>query len=280
MSGLDVVSRARCFGGEVRFLRHASRATGTDMEFSVFVPPQAEQGPVPVLWWLSGLTCTAENFTLKAGAQRLAAEHGLLVVAPDTSPRGEVPDAPDRWDLGTGAGFYVNATTEGWRDHYRMYDYVVEELPELVRAELPVAAGREAISGHSMGGHGALVCALRNPGRYRSVSAFAPISTPSQVQWGRDAFATYLGEDRAAWSEWDANELLPGARERLPILIDQGDADPFLGEQLLPEVFAATCEKLGHPCETRMQPGYDHSYWFIATFLPDHFAHHARALLG
>ncbi len=251
------------------------------MEFSVFVPPQAEAGPVPVLWWLSGLTCTAENFTLKAGAQRLAAEHGLLVVAPDTSPRGgDVPDAPDRWDLGTGAGFYLNATTEGWRDHYRMYDYVVEELPELVRSEFPVAPGRESISGHSMGGHGALVCALRNPGRYRSVSAFAPISAPSRVPWGEDAFTTYLGDDRAAWAEWDANELVPRARERLPILIDQGDADPFLGEQLLPGVFSATCQKYEHPCETRMQPGYDHSYWFIATFLPDHFAHHARALGG
>ncbi len=281
MPGLEVVSRSRCFGGEVSFLRHASRSTGTEMEFSVFVPPQAEAGPVPVLWWLSGLTCTAENFTLKAGAQRLAAEHGLLVVAPDTSPRGgDVPDAPDRWDLGTGAGFYLNATTEGWRDHYRMYDYVVEELPELVRSEFPAAPGRESISGHSMGGHGALVCALRNPGRYRSVSAFAPISAPSRVPWGEDAFTTYLGDDRAAWAEWDANELVPWARERLPILIDQGDADTFLGEQLLPGVFSATCQKYEHPCETRMQPGYDHSYWFIATFLPDHFAHHARALGG
>jgi S-formylglutathione hydrolase len=281
MAGLETVSRARCFGGEVRFLRHASQATGTDMEFSVFVPPQAADGPVPVLWWLSGLTCTAENFTVKAGAQRLAAEHGLLVVAPDTSPRGDgIPDRADRWDLGTGAGFYLNATTEGWRDHYRMYDYVVEELPELVRSHFPVRTGRESICGHSMGGHGALVCALRNPGRYRALSAFAPISCPSRVQWGRDAFTTYLGEDRSAWAEWDANELVPQARERLPILIDQGDADSFLGQQLLPEVFADTCEKHAHPCQTRTQPGYDHSYWFIASFLPDHFAHHARALLG
>ncbi len=279
MADLELVSASRCFGGEVRTLRHASRATGTEMELAVFVPPQAADGPVPVLYWLSGLTCTWENFTTKAGSQRLAAQHGLLVVAPDTSPRGDgIPDAPERWDLGTGAGFYLNATTEGWRDHYRMYDYVVEELPELVRSQLPARADREALCGHSMGGHGALVCALRNPGRYRSVSAFAPISTPSDVPWGRDAFTTYLGEDRSAWAEWDANQLLPGAAERLPLLIDQGDADGFLGTQLRPEVFAETCRRHGHPCETRMQPGYDHSYWFIASFLPDHFAHHARAL--
>jgi S-formylglutathione hydrolase len=279
MADLEIVSTSRCFGGEVRFLRHASQSTRCDMELSVFVPPRAADSPVPVLYWLSGLTCTAENFTGKAGAQRLAAEHGLLVVAPDTSPRGkDVPDVPERWDLGQGAGFYLNATTPRWRDHYRMYDYVVDELPELVRAHFRTTPGREAIAGHSMGGHGALVCALRNPGRYRSVSAFAPISTPSEVQWGRDAFTTYLGADAAAWSEWDANALVAGARERLPILIDQGTADRFLGEQLRPETFAATCARYDHPCETRMQPGYDHSYFFVASFLPDHFAHHAAAL--
>ena len=281
MADCEVLGTARVFGGETRMLRHASTATGTDMEFAVFVPPQAADGPVPVLYWLSGLTCTAENFTTKAGAQRYAAEHGLLLVAPDTSPRGDgIPDAPDRWDLGAGAGFYVNATTEGWRDHYRMYDYVVDELPELVRSTFDTAPGRESISGHSMGGHGALVCALRNPGRYRSVSAFAPISAPSQVQWGIDAFTTYLGDDRAGWAEWDANELVPAASERLPILIDQGDADSFLGDQLRPEVFAATCQANGHPCETRMQPGYDHSYYFIATFMEDHIRHHAKHLHG
>lgn len=280
MRDLETVSSNAAFGGEVRFLRHASAATHCEMELSVFVPPQASTGPVPVLTWLSGLTCTAENFTLKSGAQRLAAEAGVLVVAPDTSPRGEDVRDVDRWDLGTGAGFYVNATTPGWSDHYRMYDYVVEELPELIRSSFRVVPGREGISGHSMGGHGALVCALRNPGRYASVSAFAPISTPSQVQWGQDAFTTYLGEDRSTWAEWDANELVAGAGERLPLLIDQGDADAFLGEQLRPEVFAATCRAHGHPCETRMQPGYDHSYWFVASFLPDHFAHHAKALLA
>lgn len=279
MSDVEVVSKSRCFGGEVRFLKHASRSLRCDMQLSVFVPPQAAAGPVPVLWWLSGLTCTAENFTTKAGAQRLAAEHGLLVVAPDTSPRGEnVPDVPERWDLGQGAGFYVNATTPRWSEHYRMYDYVVEELPELVRSSFRVEPGRESISGHSMGGHGALVCALRNPGRYRSVSAFAPITTPSDVPWGRDAFTAYLGADRAAWAAWDANALVPDAAERLPILIDQGTSDGFLVEQLRPEVFAATCDRHRHPCTLRMQDGYDHSYWFIATFLPDHFAHHAAAL--
>ena len=282
MADLEVVSRSVCFGGETRFLRHASRSTGTKMEFSVFLPPQMASGPVPVLYWLSGLTCTAENFTAKAGAQRLAAEHGILVVAPDTSPRGDGISDVDRWDLGTGAGFYLNATTPGWADHYRMYDYVSEELPELVRAHFDVAPDRESIFGHSMGGHGALICALKNPGRYRSVSAFAPISSPSQCQWGQDAFSTYLGDDRDRWAAWDANALVAehasSTAHPLPILIDQGDADGFLSDQLRPEVFADTCAQHGQPCETRMQPGYDHSYYFIASFMPDHFAHHARAL--
>ncbi len=278
MPSLETLSTNRCFGGEVRFLRHASAATHGDMEFAVYVPPQAAAGPVPVLWWLSGLTCTAENFTTKAGAQRLAAEHGLLVVAPDTSPRGDDVRDVDRWDLGTGAGFYVNATTEGWRDHYRMYDYVTAELPELVAEHFPADPARQAISGHSMGGHGALICALRNPGRYASVSAFAPISSPSQVPWGTDAFTTYLGADRAVWADWDATELVAGAEERLPILIDQGDADDFLEEQLRPEVFREACARHGHPLESRLQAGYDHSYWFVASFLPDHFRHHAAAL--
>ena len=278
---LEILSRARCYGGEVQYLKHAARSTACPMEFSVFVPPQAGAGPVPVVWWLSGLTCTAENFTTKAGAQRHAAEHGVLVVAPDTSPRGDtVKDADDRWDLGQGAGFYVNATTPGWSDHYRMYDYVVEELPALVAKAFPADLSRQSIMGHSMGGHGALVCALRNPGRYRAVSAFAPISSPSDVQWGEDAFGAYLGPDREAWRAWDANALVADAQERLPILIDQGDADGFLAAQLRPEVFQATCDRHGHPCETRMQPGYDHSYWFIASFLGDHFAHHAKALAG
>lgn len=278
MPMLETLSTNRCFGGEVRFCRHASEATNCDMEFSVFVPPQANAGPVPVLWWLSGLTCTAENFTTKAGVQRLAADYGVLVVAPDTSPRGDGVRDVDRWDLGTGAGFYVNATTEGWRDHYQMYDYVTEELPDLIREHFPAAPGREAISGHSMGGHGALICALRQPGRYASVSAFAPISSPSQVPWGVDAFSTYLGDDRASWAAWDATELVADAGERLPILIDQGDADDFLDEQLRPDLFREACARQTHPLESRLQQGYDHSYWFVASFLPDHLRHHAAAL--
>lgn len=277
MSDLETVSRTSAFGGEIRFEQHRSEALSCDMEFSIFVPPQAANGPVPVLTWLSGLTCTAENFTIKSGAQRLAAEFGLLVVTPDTSPRGAFLRDVDRWDLGTGAGFYLNAVTEGWRDHYKMYDYVTEELPALVRKHFP-ATRREAISGHSMGGHGALVCALRNPGRYASVSAFSPISSPSQVQWGQDAFTTYLGDDRESWKEWDASELVGAATEQLPILIDQGAADEFLESQLRPERFQNICDDLGHPCTTRLQPGYDHSYWFVSSFLPDHFAHHAKAL--
>ncbi|REJ77171.1 MAG: S-formylglutathione hydrolase [Acidobacteria bacterium] len=291
MSELELLSGNRAWGGEVRTYRHAAQTTGCAMEFSVFLPPhalQANEGSgeagerFPLFTWLSGLTCTAENFTTKAGAQRLAAERGWMLLAPDTSPRGDrVPDAPERWDLGQGAGFYVDATTEGWRDNYRMYSYVTDELPELVHSHLPSDPARQMISGHSMGGHGALICALRNPGRYRSVSAFAPIVTPSRVPWGRDAFTTYLGTDEQAWKAWDASELVAaiGAGEpRQTLLIDQGDADPFLGEQLEPEAFAERCEELGHPCELRLRPGYDHSYWYVQTFLPEHFAWHAEAL--
>jgi S-formylglutathione hydrolase len=275
---LRIESSKRCFGGTVHVARHASVATGTSMRLSVFVPPAAARGPVPVLYWLSGLTCTDENFTTKAGAQRWAAEHGLLLVAPDTSPRGEgVPDDP-AWDLGQGAGFYVDATEPPWNASYRMYSYVTDELPAVVAEHFPVLPDRAGISGHSMGGHGALVCALRNPGKYRSVSAFSPIVAPSRVPWGHKAFAAYLGPDRARWRDWDATELV--ARTRLPfaILVDQGDADEFLERELKPELFAAACAKAGQPLRLRMQPGYDHSYYFIATFIGDHIEHHARAL--
>ena len=276
---LTLVSENRSFGGWHRRYRHTSRSLGCEMVFAVYLPPQAEAGPVPVLYWLSGLTCTDENFMQKAGAQRLAAELGIAIVAPDTSPRGTgVPGDPDgAWDFGLGAGFYVNATEEPWRRHYRMYDYVVEELPALVEAHFPVSDAR-SISGHSMGGHGALVCALKNPGRYRAVSAFAPIANPSACPWGEKAFARYLGADRARWLEWDACALIAGTRERLPLLVDQGEADGFLAEQLRPEALRAACAAAGHPLNLRLQPGYDHSYYFIASFIGDHIAHHAAAL--
>ncbi len=248
------------------------------MRFAVYLPPQAQAGPCPVLYWLSGLTCTEQNFVTKAGAQRYAAEHGLILVAPDTSPRGEgVADDPKSYDLGQGAGFYVNATEAPWATHYRMHDYVVQELPDLIEAHFPASKAR-SISGHSMGGHGALVCALKHPGRYCSVSAFSPIVAPSQVPWGEKALGAYVGADRAAWQAWDACELVRTATERLPLLIDQGGADEFLDRQLRPHLLRQACEAAGHPLQLQMRPEYDHSYYFIATFMGEHMAHHARAL--
>jgi len=247
------------------------------MKFGLFLPPQAQDGPVPVLYWLSGLTCTEQNFITKAGAQRHAAEHGIALVTPDTSPRSDDVADADGYDLGKGAGFYVNATQAPWSAHYRMHDYAVDELPALVEAYFPVTDAR-AISGHSMGGHGALVAALRNPGRYRSVSAFSPIVAPSQVPWGEKAFAAYLGNDREAWKRYDATELVKSAAEKLPLLVDQGEADEFLETQLKPQLLVAACAAAGHPLELRMRPGYDHSYYFIASFIGGHIAHHAAAL--
>lgn len=279
---LEIVSSNKSFGGWHKRYRHRSTCLNCDMVFAVYLPPQAEQGEkLPVLYWLSGLTCTDENFMQKAGAQRLAAELGLIIVVPDTSPRGEgVPDDPDKaWDFGLGAGFYVNATQEPWARHYRMYDYVVHELPALVEANFPVS-DRRGIAGHSMGGHGALVCALKNPGRYQSVSAFAPISNPMACPWGEKAFSRYLGDDRSRWREWDACALLAEAQERLPILVDQGDRDDFLDGQLKPDALQAAARASGHPLTLRLQPGYDHSYYFIASFIGEHIAHHARALQG
>ncbi|MCD9029138.1 S-formylglutathione hydrolase [Luteimonas sp. BDR2-5] len=271
------IEHRACFGGWQDVYEHGSNTLGCDMRFAVYLPPQAEDRRLPVLYWLSGLTCNEQNFITKAGAQRYAAEHGVILVAPDTSPRGDdVPDA-DGYDLGKDAGFYVNATTLPWARHYRMYDYVVDELPALVEAGFPVTDAR-AISGHSMGGHGALVIALRNPGRYRSVSAFAPIVAPTQVPWGEKAFATYLGPDRDAWKAYDATALVASAQEKLPLLIDQGDADEFLDGQLRPWLLQEAAERAGHPVYLRMQPGYDHSYYFIASFIGEHVAHHARAL--
>ena len=266
-----------CFGGRQEVWSHPSAVLGCTMRFGVYLPPQAEREDCPVLYWLSGLSCSEQNFIAKAGAQRYAAEHGVILVAPDTSPRGEGVADAEGYDLGIGAGFYLNATQAPWSRHYRMYDYVVDELPALVDAYFPTTTAR-AISGHSMGGHGALVIALKNPGRYRSVSAFAPIVAPSRVPWGEKAFAAYLGEDREAWRAWDAVALLREAVERLPLLVDQGDGDEFLATQLEPEWLQAACEQAGHPLRLRRQPGYGHSYYFIASFIGDHIAYHARAL--
>lgn len=274
---MERIEHRACFGGWQDVYRHRSEVLGCDMAVGVYLPPHAARGPCPVLYWLSGLTCNEQNFITKAGAQRYAAEHGIILVAPDTSPRGEDVADDAAYDLGQGAGFYVDATRQPWARHYRMYDYVVEELPALVEAGFP-ATGARAISGHSMGGHGALVIALRNPGRYRSVSAFSPVVAPSRVPWGEKAFSAYLGEDRAGWNQWDASELLAGATEKLPLLVDQGDADEFLAGQLRPALLQAACAAAGHPLILRLQPGYDHSYYFIASFIGEHVAHHAKAL--
>ncbi len=264
-------------GGWQDVYRHTSDVLGCDMHVAIYLPPQAETQKLPVLYWLSGLTCTEQNFITKAGAQRYAAEHGVVLVAPDTSPRGDDVADAEGYDLGKGAGFYVNATQAPWAAHYRMYDYLVDELPALIEANFPVSDAR-AISGHSMGGHGALTIALKNPGRYRSVSAFSPIVAPSQVPWGEKAFGAYLGEDRETWKAYDTVALIADATERLPLLVDQGDADEFLQTQLKPELLQAAAEAAGHPLTLRLQPGYDHSYYFIASFIGDHIAHHAKAL--
>ena len=266
------------FGGRQEVWRHASRSTGTDMKVGVYLPPKALAGEkCPVLYWLSGLTCTEQNFITKAGAQQFAAEHNLIVIAPDTSPRGEGVPNDDAYDLGQGAGFYLNATQAPWTTHFRMEDYVVDELPALIEQHFPATQAR-GIFGHSMGGHGALTLALRHPGRYQSVSAFSPIVAPSQVPWGQKALKAYLGDDPAVWKQHDTVALIAGAKERLPLLVDQGEADEFLAEHLRPELLQAACEQAGHPLTLRLQPGYDHSYYFIASFIGDHFAHHAKAL--
>ena len=276
---METISEAKCFGGTQGVYGHQSDSTNCAMRFSVFVPPRAEAGPVPVLYWLSGLTCTEENFTFKAGAQRYAAEYGVMLVAPDTSPRGvNLPGEDDAYDFGGGAGFYVDATEAPWSAHYRMYSYITAELPKLILANFPGDAARQGVFGHSMGGHGALVCALRNPDIYKSVSAFAPIVAPSQVPWGEKALAGYLGADRASWWQYDACELIRDGARIPDILIDQGKADNFLEEQLKPDLLREACAAAGQPLTLRMQDGYDHSYYFIASFIGDHIAHHAKAL--
>ena len=276
---MKLLSEHACFGGVQRFLAHDSTECRGEMRLAVYEPPQARHGRVPVLYYLSGLTCTEETFTIKAGAQRLAAERGLLLVAPDTSPRVRLPGDDAGWDFGLGAGFYVDATEEPWSAHYRMYSYVTRELPALIAAKFAVAdTSRQSIMGHSMGGHGALVCALRNPGQYRSVSAFAPIVAPSQVPWGRKAFGGYLGTNRDAWLVYDATHLVQQAPRVDEILIDQGLGDKFLNEQLRPELFADACARSGQKLQLRRHAGYDHGYYFIQTFMADHLAWHARAL--
>ncbi|TCT24115.1 S-formylglutathione hydrolase [Thiobaca trueperi] len=277
---MERIERIREFGGWLERYRHDSETCHCPMTFSVYLPPQAESGPVPAVYFLSGLTCTDDNVRVKAGAQRYAAELGLALVMPDTSPRGEtVSDAPDRYDLGQGAGFYVNASRPPWATHYRMFDYANLELPALVERALPLRPGRRSITGHSMGGHGALISALRNPGLYRSVSAFAPICNPVACGWGQGCLGAYLGDDPAAWKEWDATELIRAGATPLPLLIDQGTDDEFLAEgQLRPEALSRICAERDVPLTLRMQPGYDHSYHFIATFIGEHLAYHARAL--
>ncbi|HEU0230021.1 MAG TPA: S-formylglutathione hydrolase [Burkholderiaceae bacterium] len=279
--GLELISEHRCFDGVQRFYRHDSRAIGLPMRFSVFQPPQAVAGRVPVLFFLAGLTATEENFMVKAGAQRLAAQHGLMLVSPDTSPRGAgVPGEGDDWDFGTGAGFYLDATQAPWKTHYRMESYVARELFDIATGELPGDAGRVGIFGHSMGGHGALVLALRHRDQYRSVSAFAPIAAPSRCPWGQKAFTGYLGDDHAAWAEHDASLLMERSSCPYPggILVDQGLADAFLDEQLYPGEFEAACAKAGQPLTLRRHEGYDHGYYFLSTFMEDHLAFHAERL--
>ena len=278
---LELLNEHACFGGVQRFYRHDSSAIGLPMRFSVYLPPGHEGKRLPVLFYLAGLTCTEETFMIKAGAQRVAAEEGLILVAPDTSPRGAgVAGESDNWDFGVGAGFYVDALEGEWARHYRMYSYILE-LRELVLAQLPADPGRTGIFGHSMGGHGALVMALRNPSLFRSVSAFAPIAAPSRCPWGQKAFGGYLGADQAAWARYDASALMAGLREApFPggILIDQGLADKFLSEQLYPEAFEQACAQAGQPLELRRHPGYDHGYFFIQTFVADHLRVHRRQL--
>jgi S-formylglutathione hydrolase len=279
---MQLISSNKLFGGWYKRYSHASTATDCTMTFSIYLPPQLDNGTrVPVLYWLSGLTCTDENFMLKAGAQRVAADLGIALVAPDTSPRGNgvADDEDDAYDLGLGAGFYVNATEAPWKAHYQMYEYVVQELPELIEANFPVLTAR-SISGHSMGGHGALSIGLKNPLKYLSISAFSPITNPQHCPWGEKAFKAYLGPDENTWKDYDSCELIQRTvtGQQLPVLIDQGDADDFLEEQLKPQNLIEAAEKADYPIQLRMQQGYDHSYFFIASFIEDHLRFHAEYL--
>lgn len=277
MEPMENISRARSFGGWHKQYRHQSQVLNCEMRFAIYLPPQAASGPVPVLYWLSGLTCTDENFMQKAGAHRMAAELGIALVAPDTSPRGEDVANDDGYDLGQGAGFYLNATQEPWAKHYRMEDYVLHELPELIESVFPVTQKR-ALAGHSMGGHGALTLALKNPERFSSISAFSPIVNPVNVPWGEKAFTAYLGANRESWKAYDSCELIRQAQVHLPMLVDQGTEDSFLEEQLKPELLVQAADQVGYPLQLRMQEGYDHSYYFIASFIGEHLEFHSRYL--
>jgi S-formylglutathione hydrolase len=275
---IENISSTKSFGGWHQQYSHESEVLNCTMRFAIYLPPHVEDGKsVPVLYWLSGLTCTDENFMQKAGAQRIAAELGIAIVAPDTSPRGEDVADDEGYDLGKGAGFYVNATQSPWDRHYQMYDYVLSELPQLIEANFPVT-GQRSISGHSMGGHGALVLALRNPEKYRSVSAFSPISSATNCPWGEKALATYLGKDASNWAEYDASLLMRKATNFVPALVDQGEGDNFLVEQLKPEILKAAAEFNGYPLELNLHEGYDHSYYFIASFIEQHLRFHASHL--
>ena len=279
-NSLKFKSEYRCFDGTVAYYSHFSTVCNHQMNFAVYLPPQAKFKPVPILYYLSGLTCTEDNFTVKAGAQRYAAQYGIMLVAPDTSPRNTgIAGEDDAWDLGSGAGFYIDATVEPWQQHYQMYSYVTQELPQLIQANFPVLTNKQSIFGHSMGGHGALICALKNPDQYLSVSAFAPIAAPISCPWGEKAFTAYLGEDKQQWQEYDASELVKKTQLDYPILIDQGTADTFYEQkQLLPEIFQSACQEVGQTLNLRLQPGYDHSYFTISTFIEDHIKHHAAVL--
>lgn len=273
---MELVESHASFGGEQRVYKHTSEVLGCEMKFGVYLPPGHERGDRPVVYFLSGLTCSEQNVITKGAFQRACAEHGIILVAPDTSPRGEDVADDEGWDLGKGAGFYLSATREPWAAHYKMDRYVIDELPEQVKAF--TSSEERGVTGHSMGGHGAIVLALRNPGHFRSVSAFAPILQPGDVPWGRKAFSAYLGDDPSAWAAWDATALIAGASEKLHILIDQGAADGFLAEQLPADRFLAAAREAGHPVTYRLQAGHDHSYYFVSTFMDEHLAHHARAL--
>ena len=278
---IEQFGASKNFGGWTKMFSHPSESCGGEMKFSVFLPPQAESGNVPVLYWLSGLTCNHENFITKAGAQQYAAQSGIMLVAPDTSPRGAgVQGEDDDYDLGSGASFYINATEDKWAANYRMEDYIIHELPKIIGVNFPVVKGKESIFGHSMGGHGALTLALKNPGRFCSVSAFSPICAPSQCQWGEKVFTNFLGENRESWKKHDANELIQNSTLEIPLLIDQGGDDPFLEKELNFELFRNTCEKRNQKLTARLQSGYDHTYYFIATFMEDHIQHHAKAFFA